>query len=125
MKQTPENVSGIYNGYQILLSIAVAIFVLAEIFTYTILAILRIITALLILAFIIGIIVSADKLKLAGGQKRKYWQRIFQIPICFMLLWLTVATIPVLLKSILAAAGVYLILMLIKPQSPVKQSNNP
>lgn len=120
MKQTPERVSADYHGYQILLSITVAVAILAEIFTYMILTVLRTVCVFLVISFLIDIIVSVDKLKQAGWEKRKRWQRLLLIPMCGLLITLPWATIPIAAKSLLAAISVYIILLLTKPQ---KQGN--
>lgn len=121
MKQTPERVSADYHGYQILLSVTVAVAILAEVFTFTILMVLRTVCVFLVISFLLGIHISIDKLKLAGWKKRKRWQRLFLIPMCGLLITLPWATIPIAAKSLLAAISIYIILLLTKPQKQEKQ----
>ena len=116
MKQTPEKLSGTYDGYRILISASAALFVLSRIFTYRIDALLRIISLLSFLAFTCGMIGCADKLKQAGWQKRKRRQGLLAIPAILLLILLQLAALPLAIKSILTGTVMSVMLWYIKPQ---------
>lgn len=116
MKQVQRKSSGTYRGYQILLSTALTGFVLAGLFTHIIRNILRVLILLAGVAFWSGWIGCADKLKRAGWEKPPLYQRLLQIPLYGLLLWLASKNIPLIIKSILAGAILFTILSIIKPK---------